>query len=198
MNCFYALFRISVLSIFLAGCFNPPFNDFRDEIQADPSAISPFTLRARLIEKIRREDIQFVRYGDQYTLLVPTDHYFVFNSPQLNDICYRGLNDIAALIKTYHYEKIYVAAFTDDVGSSHHKDKLSNARAETMLTFLWAKRIPAQYLIAEGYGDEHDIGDNHLIHSSAYNRRIEIQWTETKKSPAKIASKKRSPAQMTK
>lgn len=198
MNCLNTLFRISILSLFIAGCFNPPFNDFRDTIQTDPSAISPFTLRARLIQKLRREDIQFVRYGNQYTLIVPTDHYFVFNSSNLNDICYPGLNDIATLLKTYHYDKIYVAAFTDNVGTDRHKDKLSNARAETMLTFLWAKRIPAEHLIAEGYGDEHDIGDNRFIHSSAYNRRIEIQWTETEKEQPQVAPQHISPAQMTK
>jgi outer membrane protein OmpA-like peptidoglycan-associated protein len=191
-------FRISLLSIFMTGCFNPPFNDFRDAVQTDPSAISPFTLRARLIEKLRREDIQFIRYGDQYTLIVPTDHYFVFNSAQLNDICYPGLNDLAALIKTYHYDKIYVAAFTDDIGTDQHKDQLSNARAQTMLTFLWAKRILAERLVAEGYGDEHDIGDNRFIHSSAYNRRIEIQWTETQKVARERSPQKLSPAQMTK
>ncbi len=198
VNSLQTLFRIALLSMLLTGCFSPPFNNFRDPLQTDPSAISPFTLRARLIEKLRREDVQFVRYGDQYTLIVPTDRYFVFNSPHLNDICYPGLNDIAGLIKTYHYDKIYVAAFTDDIGSDHHKDKLSLARAETMLTFLWAKRIPAEHLVAEGYGDEHDIGDNHFIHSSAYNRRIEIQWTETPKKSKKVMPRRLSAAELTK
>ena len=64
---------------------------------------------------------------------------------------------------------------------------LSQARAETMLTFLWANDIHAQRLRAEGYADQHDVGDNHLIHGSAYNRRIEIQWQDVAYSPGQPA-----------
>jgi flagellar motor protein MotB len=53
---------------------------------------------------------------------------------------------------------------------------LSQAQAETILTFLWANNIPAMLLKAEGYGDKNAVSDNTLIHGSAQNRRIEIQW----------------------
>ena len=129
-----------------------------------------------LINDMQKQDMQFIEYGDTATLLVPTDHYFLFNSPHLNDICYAGLNNIIRLLKYYPESPIYVAGFTDNVGNRHHKKMLSQAQAETMLTFLWANDIHAQRLHAEGYADEHTIGDNHLIHGSAYNRRIEIQW----------------------
>lgn len=178
---------IPLLFLLLNGCYQPPFNDFnRDTRPIGPSSISSITLRAALIQKLRRESIQFVKYGDQHTLIIPTDKYYEFNSPHLNDICYPGLNDVVELIKTYHYDKIYVAAFTDNVGSEIHKDKLSNARAETMLTFLWGFDISAEKLKAAGYGDGHPIGNNQFIHSSAYNRRIEIQWTNTIKPARKL------------
>ena len=70
---------------------------------------------------------------------------------------------------------IYVAGFTNDVGSRYHKKKLTQAQAEAMVTLLWAHDIPSRLLNAEGYGDKHPVGDNKLIHGSAYNRRIEIQ-----------------------
>jgi len=188
---FKHMILISLMPLMLAGCFKPPFNDFKRDIRPfGPSAISPITLRAALIKKLNREGIQFVKYGDQYTLVIPTDKFYVFNSPHLNDICYPGLNDTVELIKTYHYGKIYVAAFTDNIGTEKNKEKLSTARAETMLTFLWAHHIPSEKLFAEGYGEEHSIGDNHFIHSSAYNRRIEIQWSQT--TPSKISAKKTS------
>jgi outer membrane protein OmpA-like peptidoglycan-associated protein len=129
-----------------------------------------------ILKELQNEDIQYTKYGDTITLLVPTDRYFLFNSPRINDICYPGLNNIVKLLKYYPHTPVYVAAFTDDVGSRYHKKKLSQAQAETMITFLWAYDIPAQRLHAEGYGDLHDIGDNHWIRGSAYNRRIEIQW----------------------
>ena len=128
------------------------------------------------IRDLQKNDIQFVQYGDTMVLVIPTDHYFQFNSPNLNDICFAGLNNVVKLLKLYNCSTIYVAAFTDNVGTREHKKRLSQARAETMLTFLWANNIRAKSLKAEGYGDKFDIGDNRLIHGSAYNRRIEIQW----------------------
>lgn len=129
-----------------------------------------------IIKDLKKQDIQYVQYGDTMTLVVPTDKYFMFNSPRLNEICYPGLNNIIRLLKFYPQSPIYVAGFTDNVGSREHKRKLSQAQAETMLTFLWANDIKAQRLKAEGYADKNDISDNHLIHGSAQNRRIEIQW----------------------
>ncbi len=129
-----------------------------------------------LLKELQAQDIQFIQYGDTLTLLVPTDRYFLFDSPHLNEVCYPGLNNIIKLLKYYPNSPVFVAGFTDDVGTRHHKKMLSQAQAETMITFLWAYDIRAEQLHAEGYGDQHTIGDNHWIRGSAYNRRIEIQW----------------------
>lgn len=129
-----------------------------------------------LLSELSREDIQFVQYGDTMTLLVPTDKYYEFNSPKLNDICFPGLNNIVRLLRFYSCHPIYVAGFTDNIGSKNHKNRLTEARADAMVTFLWAKGIKAKHLHAEGYGDQFAIGENSIIHGSAFNRRIEIQW----------------------
>lgn len=129
-----------------------------------------------LVRQLKRQDVQFVEYGDTMTLVVPTDKYFLFNSPRINELCYPGLNNIVRLLRLYPKSPIYVAGFTDNVGSRYHKKMLSQAQAETMMTFLWANNIKAMRLKAEGYADKNDISDNELIHGSAQNRRIEIQW----------------------
>src|SRR5690606_21684351 len=66
-------------------------------------------------------------------------------------------------------------AFTDKVGSKHHHDKLTQARAETMLTYLWANGFRSTSLSAEGYGHYYPVANNKLIHGAAQNRRMEIQ-----------------------
>ena len=129
-----------------------------------------------LIKQLKKEDIEFIEYGDTMTLIIPTDKYFIFESPRLNELCYPGLMNIIRLLRLYPKSPIYVAAFTDNVGSRYHKRMLTQAQAETMMTFLWANGISAQRLKAEGYGDKNDVADNTLIHGSAQNRRIEIQW----------------------
>lgn len=129
-----------------------------------------------VIKQLDKYHVQYVQYGDTMTLIVPTDIYFMFNSPRLNELAYPGLTNIVKLLKFYPQSPIYVAGFTDDVGPRKNKQLMSQAQAETMLTYLWANGIQAMRLKAEGYGDKNDIGDNNLIHGSAFNRRIEIQW----------------------
>lgn len=131
---------------------------------------------ALIKELQKRFDIQYVEYGETVTLIIPTDRYFLFNSARLNELCFGAFSDLIKLIKTFpKCCPIYVAGFTDNVGSRYSKKLMSQARAETMVAFLWANDIPSRRLIAEGYGDKNPVGDNKLIHGSAYNRRIEIQ-----------------------
>ncbi|KTC88257.1 MULTISPECIES: C-OmpA-like family protein CmpA [Legionella] len=132
--------------------------------------------RPMLIKQLQKLDIMYIEYGDTVTLVVPTDRYYIFNSARLNDLCFAGLNTLIKLLATFRKCcPIYVGGFTDNVGSRHSKNLMSQARAETMVTFLWANGFAARRLIAEGYGDKNPVGDNKLIHGSAYNRRIEIQ-----------------------
>ncbi|EHL32897.1 C-OmpA-like family protein CmpA [Legionella drancourtii] len=132
--------------------------------------------KGRIIRTLQRCDIQFIQYGDTMTLNIPTDKYFMFESPRLNEINYKGLQNIIALLRLYPESHVYVAGFTDNVGTEDHKKRLSQAQAESMMTYLWANGIQAQRLKPEGYGDKNTVADNALIHGSAMNRRIEIQW----------------------
>lgn len=172
----------------LCSCFHPPFNDFNagnhpsyysdPEITGaiDKAARSNSGSKAKIIRQLKKQDIAFIEYGDTMTLIVPTDKYFIFNSPRLKEICYPGLNNIVRLLKHYPDGLIYVAGFTDNVGSRYQKNMMSQAQAETILSFLWANGVHATRLKAEGYGDKNPVSDNALIHGSAQNRRIEIQW----------------------
>ncbi|HBI21760.1 MAG TPA: hypothetical protein DDY37_04115 [Legionella sp.] len=190
---------VGLLSLVLIGCsnkarFHPPFNDFRPPshpLKRTTAAVGGYVgvgvgLES-IVKDLNKNDIEYVRYGDTVTLIVPTDHYFEFNSPLLNDICYEGLNNIVKLLNLYPCSDIYVAAFTDNVGSRYHKKRLTDAQAETMLTFLWANDIRAHRLKGQGFGDSHPIADNQLIHGSAHNRRIEIQWVDAPPPPKQEA-----------
>lgn len=132
--------------------------------------------KSHLIKQLQKQDIVFIEYGDTISLIVPVDKYFVFNSARLNEVCYPGLNNIVRLIKRYPPNPVYIAGFTDNVGSTYNKNMMSQAQAETMLSFLWANGIHSARLKAEGYGEKFAVSDNALIHGSAQNRRIEIQW----------------------
>lgn len=166
------------LSAFITACYQPPFNHFRPNYGGLPLTSKPIhkSTPKRLISQLNRQDIQYIQYGDTHTLLVPTDKYFELHSAKINNICYPGLYNIVRLLQHYPGTVVYVAGFTDNVGSDDYKNKLSQAQAEAMLTFLWANNIPARRFEAQGYGEKHDIADNSVIRGSAMNRRIEIQW----------------------
>ncbi|KTD16856.1 C-OmpA-like family protein CmpA [Legionella jordanis] len=129
-----------------------------------------------LLKELQRFQIQYIQYGDTVTFVVPTDRFFLFNTPRFNEICFAGLATLIKVLKTYpSCCPIYVAGFTNDVGSEYHKKTLTQAQADAMVTFLWANGIPAQRLNPEGYGDKYPVSDNKLVHGSAQNRRLEIQ-----------------------
>ncbi len=129
-----------------------------------------------VIRDLAHHDIQVEKYGNTLTVIVPTDRYFLFNTPRLNELCYPGLMLIIKLIKFYPNRPIYIGGFTDNVGSRSHKKALSQAQAEAMSGFLWANGVPAKFLTVQGYGDKHSVSNNQIIHGSAQNRRLEIQW----------------------
>jgi outer membrane protein OmpA-like peptidoglycan-associated protein len=192
------IFKPLILILFITGsvsaCFQPPFNHFKaDQFDAGDSdacekpthhsRAEKNTLARATIRHLGAEAIQFVQRGDRMTLIVPTDRYYLFNSPDFDDTEFTALNNIAKLIRLFPCSQIIVAGFSDNVGKKILQDRLTKARAETMLTFLWAKGVPAQRLKAEGFGQRFAVGNNQIIHGSAYNRRIEIQWWTGKNAP---------------
>lgn len=172
------------LTFFLSACYKPPYNNFEpapahviDESNGYYKPMHFFTSKKKLLlRKLNEGDIQYVEYGDTRTLIIPTDRYFEFESPRFNELCYKTFNTIFLFLRLYRCSEIHIAGFTDDVGSKHHHDKLTQARAETMLTYLWANGFKSAQLSAEGYGHHYPIANNKLVHGAAQNRRLEIQW----------------------
>lgn len=133
--------------------------------------------RKELVKHVEKGDIQVVNEGHQVTLIIPTDKYFIFDSSRLNDLKHAPLTDIVNIIKCFPNTTMYVAGFTDDVGSYEHKRKLSQERAQAITAYLWSHGINERMIEAEGYGDKYAHANNNLIHGSALNRRVEIQWS---------------------
>ena len=190
-----ALKRVIFLTIItgmLTGCFNSSHHinkptAFNDDICEKPllySRAEKAHIARGFIKELGIQAIQFIQRGDRITLIIPTDRYYIFNSPDLDDLKYPILDNVAKLVKLFPCSRVTVASFSDDVGKRIIREKLTKARAETMLTFLWANGVPAQLLTAESFGSHFAVGNNAIIHGSAYNRRIEIQWWTGKNPPA--------------
>jgi len=183
------LLCLFIMTGVLSSCFQPPYNNFKSDTFDGDACEKPMlysraekaNIARSTIRKLEAHAIQFVQRGDRITLIVPTDRYYIFNSPNLNDLQYPGLNNVAKLVKLFPCTRVTVASFSDDIGTRALREKLTKARAESMLTFLWAKGVPAQLLTAESFGSHFAVANNRITHGSAYNRRVEIQWWTGKK-----------------
>lgn len=133
--------------------------------------------KERLVEALEKANVQVINEGHRITVIIPTDKYFYFDSAKLNDLKYNELDMIVELVRCFPDQNIFVAGFTDNVGSKEHKRQLSQHRAQAVLSYLWAHGVKHTHLNAAGYEDKYNIGNNRLIHGSAFNRRVEIQWT---------------------
>lgn len=130
-----------------------------------------------LERQLRKHDIEIIDDHDSLTLIVPTDKYYLLHKPKLNELQFEGLNLIAALLRARGVQgDIYIAGFTDNIGSKAHKRQRSRNLAQAMAAFLFAKGFPAKHLHPAGHSGRYAIASNRLIHGSAMNRRIEIQW----------------------
>jgi outer membrane protein OmpA-like peptidoglycan-associated protein len=71
--------------------------------------------------------------------------------------------------------KLEVQGHTDNVGGADYNQKLSEARANTVVNWLKAKGITADRLSARGYGLTKPIADNGSDEGRAKNRRVELK-----------------------
>ena len=135
------------------------------------------TTPAVLAAELSKYSIQVIDDHDVYTIIVPTDKYFYHHRPKINELAYPGLNRLADLLYIKGLKgDIYIAAFTDNVGTKDYREKRSEGLAQAMAAFLMAKGFDPKQLHPAGHASHFAIANNHLIHGAAMNRRVEVQW----------------------
>ena len=60
------------------------------------------------------------------------------------------------------------------MGNEAYNQKLSEARAQAVMTWFTAKGSPAAQLTARGYGKARPVADNDTDDGRARNRRVEL------------------------
>ena len=71
--------------------------------------------------------------------------------------------------------KLKIDGHTDDQGDDTKNKILSQKRAEAVLKYLESKKIDANRMMAEGFGEERPIADNKTAEGRAKNRRVEFK-----------------------
>lgn len=85
------------------------------------------------------------------------------------------LDSVAAILKAFPNVHIKLGGYTDNTGDKAFNKKLSQDRADTVMAELVKLGIDKARLSAEGYGDEHPVGDNATEEGRQKNRRISMR-----------------------
>ncbi len=101
--------------------------------------------------------------------------HYDFNKATIRPDSEPTLDKVLALLQARPDLKLEVQGHTDNVGDDAYNQKLSEARAASVLTWLTGKGVVAGRLSATGYGMKQPIADNGNDEGRAKNRRVELQ-----------------------
>ncbi len=84
------------------------------------------------------------------------------------------LEEVAQLLKADAALKLEVGGHTDNVGTAESNQKLSDARAKSVVAAIVKHGIAAERVTPKGYGQSTPIADNRTEEGRAKNRRVEL------------------------
>lgn len=85
------------------------------------------------------------------------------------------VDEVAAMLKSAPALKIEVGGHTDNVGAAEANQKLSDARAQSVVAALGQRGVAAGRLSAKGYGQTAPLADNRSEDGRSKNRRVELK-----------------------
>ena len=88
------------------------------------------------------------------------------------------LERLSRLLKENSGVKIELASHTDADGGTEYNQKLSDSRSASVVDYLISKGVPAQRLVAKGYGENKPIAANDTPDGKQKNRRTEFKILE--------------------
>lgn len=92
---------------------------------------------------------------------------------------------VKAILGDSHIKLVGLDGYTDDSGTAAHNQKLSNARAEAVRTFLTEQGVSPHRLTTKGHGEEESVGGANVDEGTrALNRSVYIHVIERNATPA--------------
>ena len=104
--------------------------------------------------------------------------YFASGSARLQPESAPLLNSLADIIARCPGMVVEAGGHTDSVGSDDLNQRLSQARAQSVVTFLLAKGLKNDSIVSKGYGETSPIATNDTAEGRWKNRRIEFKVLE--------------------
>jgi len=101
--------------------------------------------------------------------------FFATGSAKLLAKSNPSLNNVVAVLKDNPTYKVDIDGHTDIVGKAEKNQLLSEARANSVKTYLVKKGVDESRLVATGYGITKPIADNKTKAGRSKNRRVEMK-----------------------
>ena len=109
------------------------------------------------------------------TSIVLNKIYFETGKAEINTSSSSDLNKLVQFLKDNPEIKLEIQGHTDNTGSIATNNKLSQLRANSVVTYLVKNTIGKERLLAKGYGPSMPIADNATKEGKAQNRRVEMK-----------------------
>ncbi|MFM6925185.1 MAG: OmpA family protein [Ferruginibacter sp.] len=102
------------------------------------------------------------------------DCNFETGKADLKEESFKVIDELVAYLNRKDDERIELGGHTDNVGNAKSNQILSEARANTVRTYLISKGIDPNRVTAKGYGMSKPIASNKTAAGRAQNRRTEV------------------------
>ncbi len=145
-----------------------------DENKIDLTGVTKYQERAMDIL------LQPKRKGITFTI---NNIYFAFNKSDLLAESFPELDKLADILKDAPEIRVEISGHTDNVGNDAYNQRLSQGRAQSVVNYLVGHGIPADQLVAKGYGESKPIRPNNTDANRAKNRRVEFKILEIRELP---------------
>lgn len=113
------------------------------------------------------------------TKVILKNIFFDYDKATLRPESYPELDRVVELLNQNPNLKVEISGHTDSKGSDEYNLKLSQLRAKSVVDYIISKGIPANKLIAKGYGETQPIDTNETEEGRQNNRRVEFKVLST-------------------
>lgn len=137
-----------------------------DEEDKCPSEAGPASNKG--CPEIREEVLKKVSYAAQ-------NIYFATGKATLLSKSFKGLDEVAQVLKDEAELKLSIDGHTDDVGADDFNQKLSESRAAAVKAYLVKKGVDAGRIVSAGFGESQPVADNKTASGRQQNRRVELK-----------------------